>query len=367
MIHGERVKQVREMHQMTQSELAEAVPGLSQYQLSRIEKGVAQPDDETEALLAATFGVFVEFFRRPPQVNLEALSPQLRARSRLTQRVKTAAMQWAKLVYEEYLELNSSARSIPCRMAVMRGADPADAAEKTREVLGFTPYEPLPYLVLAVERVGVAVLGLPFRSDNLDGFCAWHDNRPIIAMLADVPGDRIRFTVAHELGHLVLHEPGQSGKYVEAQADKFAAELLTPHAALAKVMPARPTLSSLAMLKTQWGVSIKSLVRAAREIGVIDQERAISLYKQISARGWNQNEPGHVPQEKPRALRKLMEIHYGSGLSTVAAARGADWSEELTMKVLEQHATAQELPHAPVRSVSSQNSNVVNLRSRIAF
>ncbi|MGY0060251.1 ImmA/IrrE family metallo-endopeptidase [Streptomyces sp. LZ34] len=367
MIHGERVKQVREMHQMTQSELAQVVPGLSQYQLSRIEQGGTQPDEETEALLAATFGVSVDFFRRPPAADLEALSPQLRARSRLTQRVKTAAMQWARLVYEEYRNLSSSARDIPCRIPIMQGTNPAKAAAATRVVLGFTPHEPLPYLILAVERAGVTVLGLPFRADNLDGFCAWQGNEPVIALLSEVPGDRIRFTVAHELGHLVLHKPGQTGTAVEAEADAFAAELLTPRSALEQVMPARPTLNSLAMLKTQWGVSIKSLVRGAREIGLIDQERAISLYKQISARGWNRQEPGHVPQEKPRALRKLMEIHYGAGLSTQSAARGADWSEELMLQVLEQHATAEELPLAPVRSVSNQESNVIQLRSRVAF
>ncbi|WP_037960062.1 ImmA/IrrE family metallo-endopeptidase [Streptomyces violens] len=367
MIHGERVKQVREMHQMTQSELARVVPGMSQYQLSRIEKGSAQPDEETEALLAATFGVSVDFFRRQPTVNLEALSPQLRARSRLTQRAKTAAIQWAKLVYEEYSNLSASARSIPCRIPIMHGMDPARAATETRSVLGFTPNEPLPYLILAVERAGVTVLGLPFQTENLDGFCAWRDSEPIIAVLSGTPGDRARFTVAHELGHLVLHKPGQTGSSVEAEADAFAAELLTPRSALAQVMPARPTLSALAMLKTQWGVSIKSLIRGAREIGVIDQERAISLYKQISARGWNRQEPGHVPQEKPRAFRKLLEIHYGAGLSTAAAARGAAWSEELTMRVLEQHATVDELPHAPVRSVSNSNSNVIQLRSRTAL
>ncbi|MFH9178104.1 helix-turn-helix domain-containing protein [Streptomyces albogriseolus] len=367
MIYGERVKQVREMHQMTQSELAQVVPGLSQYQLSRIEKGAAQPDGESEALLAATFGVSVDFFQRPPGVDLNALSPQLRARSRLTQKSKTAAMQWARLVYEEYRSLRSSARTIPLRLPVMRGADPVVAAARTREVMGFSPDEPLPYLILAVERVGVTVVGLPYHAENLDGFCAWQCDEPVMAVLSGVPGDRIRFTVAHELGHLVLHEPGVTGSAVESEADTFASELLTPRSALLKVLPARPTLNSLAMLKTQWGVSIKSLVRTARELGVVDQERAISLYKQISARGWNKQEPGHVPQEKPRAFRKLMEIHYGAGLSVSAAARGAGWSEELTMQILDQHAKADELPYAPVRSISESSSNVIQLRRRVAL
>ncbi|MFF3977077.1 helix-turn-helix domain-containing protein [Streptomyces sp. NPDC001828] len=367
MIHGERVKQVREMHQMTQSELADGFPGLSQHQLSRIEKTGAQPDDETVALLAATFGVSVDFFHRPIDVALNALSPQLRARNRLTQRSKNAAMQWANVVYEEYHRLGQSARSIPCRLPAMKGVDPREAAQKTREVLGFTPQEPLPYLVLAVERLGVTVLGVPFKAENLDGFSAWQGDEPVIALLSEVPGDRLRFTVAHELGHLVLHTPGQVGAVVEAEADIFAAELLTPISAMEMVFPRNPTLSSLAMLKTQWGVSIKSLVRRARDLDIVSQDRAISLYKQISARGWNKKEPGHVPQEKPRAFRKMMEIHYGEGLSVMAAARSAGWSEELVMNVIEQHAGVEDLPHAPVRSISESGSNVIQLRRRAAF
>lgn len=366
MIHGERVKQMREMHQMTQSELALMVPGLSQHRLSRIEGGLADPDEETQALLAAILGVTVDFFARPSAVSLHALSPQLRARSRLTQRAKAAAMQWARLIYEEYGNLSREARRISSRIPDMHGASPKNAAQAAREILGFTPNEPLPYLVLAVERAGVTVLGLPFRTETLDGFSAWRDSEPIISVLSDVPGDRLRFTVAHELGHLVLHRTGQSGISIEAEADEFAAELLTPRDAMARVFPVHPTLSSLAMLKTQWGVSIKSLIRCAREIGVIDQDRAISLYKQISARGWNRQEPGHVPREKPRAFRKLLEINYGSGLSTAAVAQGANWSEELAMNILDQYATSDELPHVPIRSVSSSADNVIQLRSRVA-
>jgi Zn-dependent peptidase ImmA (M78 family)/transcriptional regulator with XRE-family HTH domain len=366
MIYGERVKQVREMHQMTQSELARAVPGLTQYQLSRIEKELAQPSEEAEALLAATFGVSVEFFHREPAVNLTALSPQLRARSRLTERSKSAAMQWARLVYEEYSALRAGARIIKPTISPMHGISPIEAAATVRDIFGFTPHEPLPYLVLAIERAGVTVLGIPFTNETLDGFSAWHGDEPVIAMLAGVPGDRVRFTIAHELGHLILHRPGQTGNAVEVEADQFAAELLTPRDAMRRAFPAHPTLSTLAMLKTQWGVSIKSLVRAAREVGVIDQERAISLYKQISARGWNKQEPGHVPHEKPRAFRKLMEIRYGSGLNITAIANDADWSEELTFQILEQHATIDELPHIPVRSVSSSSDNVIQLRSRVA-
>jgi hypothetical protein len=114
---------------------------------------------------------------------------------------------------------------------------------------------------------------------------------------------------------------------------------LTPLHVMAQAMPRHPTLSSLAMLKTEWGVSIRSLIRRARELGYINQDRATSLYKQISARGWNKSEPGYVAQEKPRAFRKLAELYYGPGPNVERLADDAGWSQELAFYVLGQYAT----------------------------
>lgn len=358
MIYGERVKQVREMHQLTQAELAAQIPGLRQYQLSRIETEMADADGESVALLAAISGVTPEFLERPPSPSLAAHSPQLRARSRLTQARKAAAMQWARLVDEAHQYLADQVARIPVGLDRLYDDTPEDAALKVRRMIGFDdPYQPLPYLLLAVERLGVTVLGLPPWTEDIDAFCAWRDTEPLIAIVHGAAGDRQRFSVAHELGHLVLHEQGRTGKELEAEADRFAAELLTPRAAIAQDLPRNPTLNSLAMLKTSWGVSIKSLVRRARELGLIDQERSTSLYKQISARGWNQKEPGYVPSEKPRAFRKMAEILYGPGPNVQRLAKHLDWSEELTLRVLAQYATPRELPH-----LSEAPSNVVELR-----
>ncbi|WP_083502141.1 helix-turn-helix domain-containing protein [Sphaerimonospora mesophila] len=362
MIHGERVRQLRGLHGMTQAELVKEIPYLTQSQLSRIESGLAQPDEETVALLAAIFGVTTELFKRPPIADLTAHSPQMRARGKLTSRDKASGLEWARLIEEFYLTLQSRAKIIPTKLTQLHEAAPQEAAQEVRSLLGFNPIEPLPYLILAIERIGVTVLGLPYRNDALDAFSAWRDDRPIIAILSGVPGDRVRFNVAHELGHLVLHSrrPIRLSSEIEAEADQFAAALLTPLHAIRHEMPKNPTLSSLAMLKTQWGVSIKSLVRRARELGVIDQERAISLYKQISARGWNRAEPGYVAQEKPRAFRKLAEISYGPGPNTEKMATEACWSEELTLAVLEQHATVEELPfQSPPRLVPVINTSKV--------
>ncbi|MFD0741170.1 helix-turn-helix domain-containing protein [Phytohabitans flavus] len=85
MVYGERIRQVREMHRMTQADLIKEVPSLTQSRLSRIEKDLATIDEESLALVAALTGVAVGFFARPPTPGFSVLSPQMRSRSRLTQ------------------------------------------------------------------------------------------------------------------------------------------------------------------------------------------------------------------------------------------------------------------------------------------
>lgn len=345
MIHGERVRQARELHRMTQGRLVESVLDLTQPRLSRIEQGrsVVQVDDLLAAQLAAATGVTVDWLARAPAPSLAGLSPHFRARSRTTETTKASGMAWAELVNEVFAVLGDRTRPMAVLLDRLEDEDPRVAARKMRRSLGFGPLEPLPYLLVAVERLGVRLLGLPWREDTIDAFCAWAGRTPTVALSADVPGDRLRWNVAHEVGHLVLHTPPQQGKDVEAQADAFAAELLTPLDALRMQMPEHPTLRTLTMLKSQWGVSVKSLVRRAKELGVVDDARATGLYRQISARGWNKAEPGYVPQEKPRALRKMLEIATGRS-DGETLAREMRWSRELADLVLDQHARADELP-----------------------
>src|SRR5262249_8020442 len=224
MIYGERVRQVSEMHRLTQAGLASHIPGLPQWRLSRIETDLADANDEAAAMLAAISGVTTDFLRRPPTPTLVAHTPQLRARSRLTQAAKAVAMQWARLVDEAYEYLAGYVARIPVGLSRLPGATPEEGAAQARRMLGFQPYEPLPFLVVAVYRIGVRVLGLPLRIDDLDAFCARGGDKPLIALVGGAPGDQQRFGVAHELGHLILHEPGSIGRDLEVEADRFAAE-----------------------------------------------------------------------------------------------------------------------------------------------
>src|SRR6476659_9039380 len=128
MTIGERIKQVREMHRFTQTALIEEVklPQLSQSQLSRIESGLAEADDETVEALAATLGVRSEFFGRESLPELVPQSPQLRSRSRLTKAAKNAVMRWSQTIAEEYGRLEARATPIPLRLVDRRDWEPRE-------------------------------------------------------------------------------------------------------------------------------------------------------------------------------------------------------------------------------------------------
>jgi Zn-dependent peptidase ImmA (M78 family) len=145
-----------------------------------------------------------------------------------------------------------------------------------------------------------------------------------------VPGDRQRFTVVHELGHLSLHHdcpppntPSEASRYAK-HAHRFAAAFLVPAEPLLADLSewgGSVTLNTLAHLKQRWGLAIKALIVRFRHLGLIDEAHARSLYKQISARKWNTDEPVNVPNERAQWLPKSMCSRLGPQPSVEAARR----------------------------------------------
>lgn len=101
----------------------------------------------------------------------------------------------------------------------------------------------------------------------------------------------------------------EEAKRLEKQAHRFAAAFLTPADPLLDdwgTLGGRVTLGVLQKLKATWGVAIKMLVVRFRQLGIIDDEHARSLYRQISARGWSTSEPVQVSNEEPVWLDKAL-------------------------------------------------------------
>ena len=315
MAYKERFKQARELNRLTQAQVADVV-GVNQSAIAHIENGRRVPTADLIQGIAQATRVTSAFFERKPVAPFPPGSLTYRARSVARAADRGQAYQFVSLLVEQ-TQIMADHLSLP-QLLLPQADNPVEAARLTRTAWEVDPLIPMPHTINLFERHGGVTFNLPIVLDRIDAFSTWamvDGERPVIALSAGCPGDRIRFSVAHELGHLVMHK-GQETPNLEREANLFAAELLLPSDAMLRTLSENLTLSNAARLKGRWGVSIQMIVRRARDLGVITERRYRSLFKQIGMRGWRKAEPVEVAAERPRLYRQMAEMIYGSGPDT---------------------------------------------------
>ena len=314
MIDGARLRQAREARGLTQKALAE-ITGLPQPVVSRLEIGARLLAGEDTQRVADALEVPLRFLENPPVLLPEGSLGLFRAASSKVRSAEfTAARRVAEIGAEATLRLAEGVDLPPVRIRVVRGADLEEAARFAREALRLPPNEPIPDLTSSLERAGVLVLRLSGVSEHIAGFSAWLSNpdRPLVATRRPLGPFRLRFTLAHELGHLVLGHQVFAGpqRPEEREANLFASALLMPReAAEEDLSAARLDFERYAELKGKWGLSMHAIALRARALGILDAAAYRSFYEGLRARGWLRREPGDAstPAEEPRLMRELAE------------------------------------------------------------
>lgn len=343
MISGERVKQARELREWTQIELAKRL-GVNQSTVASIENGRLTPSVELLEAVSLQVGFPPSFFRQDPSDDFPLGSLLLfRARVSVSARKQAQAHTYAQITYECIRKLTHRIKPIPMRLPQLADT-PEVAATVTRTALGLSPDTPILHLVHSLERAGVLVLALPIIVEGIDAFSQWtgtNFDKPVINVLQAEAGDRLRFSIAHEVGHLVMHQSIRGGlSEIEREADRFAGRLLLPEAAMRAEVLTPVTLTSLATLKPRWRVSIQALIMRAHELAIMTDRQKKYLFQQLSARGWRKREPRslNIPVEKPRAFRQMAEILYGLPIDYHRLATDVRLSETLLREILDLHA-----------------------------
>lgn len=319
MVNGERIKQAREIRSKTQSEFAKDI-GVSQPSIALFESNYKTPSETIMQRISEKTGFPTSFFEQCSSIDFPLGSLLFRAKKSLTLRERNKALQTTKMFYEVYEQLESKFEEIPLRLP--RPNDSLlNITEQVRSSLGLSPDTPISdNLTNLIENNGVAVLAIPIAQPKHkhDAFSVWVGNdkkRPVISLLYFDSGDRLRFSIAHELGHLVLHQAikGEISE-IDKEANLFASEFLMPRKAMIKEIIHPVTLLSLSVLKLRWKVSIQALIMRAHDLKIITLRQYTYLMQQVSKRGWRKREPKEldIPVEKPRALRQMVEILYGS-------------------------------------------------------
>jgi Zn-dependent peptidase ImmA (M78 family)/transcriptional regulator with XRE-family HTH domain len=348
MTDGERIRQARELRALTQTELAERV-GVNQSSIAQMEGGVVRPADATLEAIALTCQFPPSFFDQAPPPPFPEGSLLFRAQRSVSARERNRARRYGQLVYELAVGMADRLDVPPSRVPqVARGESPPRAAQLTRSSFGLPPDTPIPHLVSELERSGIFILAIPVQLAKQDAFSLWTARlqpTPVIALLQGASGDRLRFSVAHELGHLVMHRSlGRTRKLLELEANLFASEFLVPSQAITAELVRPVTLENLRSLKARWGVAIQMLAMRARDVGVITDNQRTTLFRQLSARGWRTREPGYLVAEKPRAVRKMAELLYGPGnIDARRMATDFSLSSAMVIEVLAAHAEASDM------------------------
>ncbi len=315
-MHGERIRQARELAALTQIDLARR-SGIAQSAIAQIEAGVYVPSDSVLEALALQTGFDVGFLKQgKPPAEFPIGSCLYRAQAKVASKDKARAHRIAQLMFEVVLAMRHKLRDVP--VLIPRTSEPPEvAAQIARASLGFSPESPIPNLMAAIERAGVLVLRIPVVVEGFDGFSSWvglnHDI-PVICLLSGGTGYRQRFTLGEELCHLIKHNPLRcTVSEADEEARRFVGELLLPEDVVRAEITEPITLSSLSPHRQRHRVSLQFLIRRLFNLEMITANQYKYLNMQISTRGWKKEEPGDaaIVQEQPKMLARMIDVVYG--------------------------------------------------------
>ncbi len=320
---GERLRSARRRKGLSLRNLAVKVK-VSAQAISKYERNLDTPSSPVLIRLSRALGVSIERLLRPHKVSLSDVSYR-RHKSRLSktelEKIREHVLDWL----ERYLSIEEIVGGQPkfelqkISVAIETIEDAEYAAEKLRR-LWHLGEDPIPHLISTcqVHGIRVGLVEAPVAFDAM-AFIA-NDSIPVIVVNRNLPGDRQRLSIAHELGHLVIQLPSDwPEKEVEKAAFRFAGAFLMPKEQVFRELGRQRSRldywEELYLLKHRYGLSMQAIVRRAYDLGVIKKHVYESICKFFRRQGWHQKEPGLAyPPEQTERFEQLVFRALNEGL-----------------------------------------------------
>lgn len=320
--NGARLKNARLFNGLTLTELADMTQ-ISKQSISLYENNRNIPDYERVHTMANVLGVPFDFFFQEESCVALTETTYFRSLASATKKDRIAQsikLEYVARMYEvlwNYIEFQSFKEP----NIVFSGFDDivdAESEEAIEEIeaiaqqirkewhVGNGPIKDLQYLL---ENHGILVTGFSSNSEDIDAFSqrTLVDGNPvylIAVVLGKKPEGRIRFDMAHELGHIVLHPWSEDLESIskeefksrERQANMFASAFLLPRETFGQDIAQYPTnLKYYEFLKQKWKVSIQAMIYRTHQLKIITTNQYQYLMRQVSKNGWRLKEPGDTP------------------------------------------------------------------------
>ncbi|MDE2951431.1 MAG: XRE family transcriptional regulator [Chloroflexota bacterium] len=351
---GARLKQARFLAGMTMTQLADELREydfpITKQAISKYETGKSYPSARFLLLASSVLGVPSTYFTHEPKKTVEWLA--FRCRKKLSKTERSRIKAYASDIVELQIELRELLYPDPISelpsIAVANLAEAENAAEQLRAHWD-VGNRPLDNLVQTAEDRDFVVVSWEDNTGLFDGLSAKCEGRSIAVINTNVPADRLRMSLAHELGHLVMDIGEMPSKEAEKLAYRFAAALLAPADHVYQELgKSRGHLDwgELEALKRKYGMSMAAWVRRARDLEIINHTAYKSLNIDLRKRKWHISEPvQYQGDEEPLQLKQMAQRAVAEGLMS------PDRISRVGVEILDTNLDIAESTHLTVRDL----------------
>ncbi len=331
-IFAERFKSARVLNGLSLQDLANKLENkVSRQALHKYEKGEVIPDSEMVNLLCKTLNLRPDFFFRDSVVELSEI--EFRKLKKLPAKDEYRIIEEVKDKLTRYLELEEILSIQTEFINPLKGWNIiTSVAEIEKAVLEVRAAwkignGPIANCIELLEDNHIKVVEID-AGDSYDGLQTWVNNKtiPVIALNSGKvkSTDRKRFTVLHELGHLLLPLEGLPENEKEKFCHQFAAAMLLPKEAAGIELGKSRTklmIQELGALKKQYGISMQAIVMRAKDLGIISETYCKQFFFFVKQKGWKINEPVEfIGEEKSSRFEQLLFRALGEELISISKA-----------------------------------------------
>lgn len=283
-----RIKNARKLQLLSQQEVADEL-GVSKQMISKYEKGLSIPDSSKLIKLASLFGQKIDYFFRAYKVALGEIN--FRKKSKFSKKREDALKELIKIKLENYLwleetlSINYSFHNIIHKDKINSLEDVEKVVFKLRQHWDIG-MDPVHNIIQMLEDKEIKVIELEENDNKFDGLaCFVNEKYPIIVVNGHFPVERKRFTLLHELGHLLLNLADCESNVQEQFCNQFASEFLLPKKILIEEFGGKRkhiTLPELIATQKKYGISIPTIVGKLVDAQILSQEQYKLFYQKIN-------------------------------------------------------------------------------------
>ena len=323
--NGDRLKSARQYRGLTVEELSQLI-NVSKQTISQYENGIIENVPFEKILALSNELKFpYHYFVQKSNSSIRTGSTYFRSLMKTSKKYRTAQIVKMEHLAEIYAFLNEYLDFPKLNLPDWIGSieSPTEAAKALRDYwnLGDKPIE---NIVRVVEKNGILVTTFATDTDDIDAFSQFVELDGVGIYLIALSSNkesaaRINFDIAHELGHIILHEwsededaiSREAFKNKEKEANEFAAAFLLPETEFAKEISLDPqNLDYYIQLKRKWKVSMAAMLYRACSLGIITQNKYQYMMRIMQNKDWRKSEPldNVIKAPKPSLLSDAIDV-----------------------------------------------------------